>query len=807
MGDNKLIQNLKTLPLYNSAIEKLTIAPNQLDQNEKTFLLTVALILLRKYERDQRLTSFVELAYFIILKYSLVFKDYDPLYDFSVNIGYYPIAQAITDLKQIQFNNISSSLIPNLIDDGFEKDSIIETYAQKHTRNEILKSNSKDICYIAPTSFGKSGIILEHITANWETAKRVAVIVPTKSLLMQTYRAIRSKGFDTKIMIHDEMYNNEDRFIAILTQERALRLLDKQNIFFDCLYIDEAHLLLERDSRSILLSRLIKLNRQRNKDSVIIYLSPLVTNTSNLIMDESQIIFEQRIKLNIKEPEYFEYCKNGEVLKYNRFIDKFMPIGRSGNMFDYIRQNATEKSFCYLYAPRKIEQFAEQLSNVGSTIIESEQLREVVRNLKEYVHDEFYAIEYLQKGIIYLHGKMPDNVKEYLEYKYSQIPDLQFIIANKVILEGINLPISSLFILNGTNLYGKDLTNLIGRVNRLDQVFTQPPRLDLLMPKVHFVNSDEYNRKNGNFENKIRLLRSSVFEDKVKNPILDNFNWDNAAKNNDNDEKCKEIIKNEELFFSDSNDPIQELKRKMIALGMNNIYTITDELCQTILGKIDRIKNHPKRHERHFLERLHYLFIWHCEESIVDDEFARLKNDKAIAYYKMFFNNRKKSLKEKIAREVAYFKRRISEGDSLMYIGESYGEQPYTLTGRNSYHNVYVDLSRKTNRQLVNIAIVKQKVEEDFVSFKLRMFFQLMLDYFILSEDEYYEIIYGTTDRKKIHLVKTGLTINLINRLENDDQLKNIIIDKNGNLVTNHKFDTYLKDADDFYRFELNRIL
>ena len=40
-------------------------------------------------------------------------------------------------------------------------------------------------------------------------------------------------------------------------------------------------------------------------------------------------------------------------------------------------------------------------------------------------------------------------MKEYLEYKYSQIPELQFIIANKVILEGINLPISSLFVLNG----------------------------------------------------------------------------------------------------------------------------------------------------------------------------------------------------------------------------------------------------------------------------------------------------------------------------------------------------------------------
>ena len=75
------------------------------------------------------------------------------------------------------------------------------------------------------------------------------------------------------------------------------------------------------------------------------------------------------------------------------------------------------------------------------------------------------------------------------------------------------------------------------------------------------------------------------------------------------------------------------------------------------------------------------------------------------------------------------------------------------------------------------------------------MFFQLMLDYSILNEDEYYEILYGTTDRKKIYLVKTGLTINLINRLEKDDQLKNITFDRNGNLATNDLFDDYLKEA------------
>ena len=806
MDDNKLIQNLKTLPLYNAAMEKLTVVPTRLDENEKTFLLTVAIILLKKYERDNRLTSFVELAYSIILKYSLSFNDFAPLYDFSVNIGYYPIAQAITDFEQIQIDNIASAIIPTLIDDDYKRESIIETYGQKYTRDQILSSTSKDICYIAPTSFGKSSIILEHIATHWETLKRVAVIVSTKSLLMQSYRAIRRKEFDAKIIIHDEMYNSEERFIAVLTQERALRLLDKHDIFFDCLYIDEAHRLLERDSRSILLSRLIRLNRQRNEETEVIYLSPLVTDTNNLKTDESQEIFEQRIRFNIKEPELYEYCTDGTVQKYNRFIDTFFPIGHSETMFSYILQNATEKSFCYLYAPRKIEQFAEEFSQSITTVQDSPELKEVIKNLKEYVHDEFYAIEYIKKGIIYLHGKMPDNVKEYLEYKYSQIPELQFIIANKVILEGINLPISSLFVLNGTNLYGKDLTNLIGRVNRLNLVFSQPPKLGLLMPQVHFVNSEEYNRRRGNFENKIRLLRSSDFADNVKNPTLENFDIENK-ENKDNADKCKEIIENERVFFAVDEDPIQKLKRQMISLGMNTIYAISDELCQTILKKIDRIKDHPKLHECHFLERLRYLFIRHCDGSIIDDEFARLKNDKAIAYYKMFFKNRKQSLKENIAREVAYFQRRIADGDSLMYIGESYGERAYVTTGRDAYHNVYIDLSRKSSRQLANIAIVKQKIEEDFVSFKLRMFFQLMLDYSILSEDEYYEILYGTTDRKKIYLVKTGLTINLINRLEKDNQLKNITFDRNGNLITNALFDIYLKGADDFYRFELSRFL
>ncbi len=807
MDDVKFIHSLKQLSVYSDIMEKLTVNPQLLSENEKTYILACAILLVRKYEKDKRFTSYVELAYYIILKYSLSFNDFEPLYDFSVNMGFYPIAQALTTDGLIRFDNIEFSLIQTTISATYQKNNIIETLDQHLTRDRILKSQSREISFIAPTSFGKSSIITEHINANRAAAKRVAIIVPTKSLLMQTYRAVRRENLNVKILIHDEMFDGEDRFIAVFTQERALRLLERNDIFFDSLYIDEAHRLLERDSRSILLTRLIKLNYIRNKNAKVVYLSPLITDTNNLRISPDQNIFEQRIPFNIKEPEYFEYRTTGEVYKYNRFLDAFFEVGYCKNMFEYIHEHKTSKSFCYLYSPRKIEQFSAALSKTCPPIDNFSGIEEIIANLKAYVHEDFYAIDYLKKGIMYLHGKMPDNIKEYLEYKFSQIPQIKFLVANKVILEGINLPIDSIFILNGHNLNGKELTNLIGRVNRLNQVFSHTNDLSKLMPKVHFVNSDEYNRANGKLENKIRLLRNSKFPDKVKNPLLEHFSHEEVEKSQSVKATCEAIINDENSFFEASTDPIQILKKKMIALGMNSIYKITDEVCEKIYRKFELLRENPQLHTSHVLDRLRYIFIRHLDNSIIDKEFARLKNDKAIAYYKMFFENRKKSLKENISSEILFFQRRIAENDNLLYIGESYGEIPYPFSERNTYQNVYIDLRSKSKHQLANIAIVKQKIEEDFVNYKLHMFFQLMYDYKILSKEEYQLIIYGTTENKKLQLVKMGLTINLINRLNDDGQLNNIIIDHNNNLSTNDAFEQYKNGVDDFYRFELNKFL
>jgi hypothetical protein len=82
-----------------------------------------------------------------------------------------------------------------------------------------------------------------------------------------------------------------------------------------------------------------------------------------------------------------------------------------------------------------------------------------------------------------------------------------------------------------------------------------------------------------------------------------------------------------------------------------------------------------------------------------------------------------------------------------------------------------------------------------------------MHDYELLTLEEYPLIIYGTTDSRKLQLVKMGLTINIIYRLDDDGQFENISIDDNNNLSVNNAFKRYKQGVDDFYRFELNKYL
>lgn len=804
------LTRVNKITMFKDCIQKLTLG-QELNNEEKTYVLSVAILFIKSFERDKRHTSYLEFAYYIILKYSTSCQDYRPLYDFAINFGFYPIAKVIHEKALIPEMKLADELAGLKLDEYYHN-NYTETLEQHEKRQNLLNHEGQNISYIAPTSYGKSSVIIEHIKNNPQHNK-IAIIVPTKSLLIQTYKLVRASDLNRRIIIHDEMYQGEDRFIGVLTQERALRLLEKHAISFNVLYIDEAHNLFEKDSRSILLSRLLRLNAKKNKNQKVIYLSPLINDSNNLRLDFQEEIVEQKIEYNMKEPELYEYRENRRVFLYNRFVNEFYPAGEiaiNGNepgYITYIKEKKGNKNFIYHKAPRKIEEFSKELFYSLPFKEVNSETEELIKELEELVHKDFYIIELLKKGIIYLHGRMPEIIKEYLEYKFKNNNDLNIVIANKVILEGINLPIDTLFIMHSNGLKEKEVTNLIGRVNRLNEIFSvDTNQLAKLLPSIHFLNS-QYNKKKVKMENLIIKLRSNVFSDDIKNPILVEYDI-NKVEDERVKEKIQTIKDNENILLKESEDEIENLKKVFIRSGLEDMLTLSDYYLEQMAERINLFKDNEKFNELDVIEKVYYFYLFNFNnEHILDYEVYRLKNEKARNFYRGHLSARKtNSLKENIIRTYKHFKKRVQDGTANLYIGLSYGEislstESYDIKNK----EVFVDLATKGDAELINLAIIKLKLEDDFISYKLNRLIIVLYELNLISEREYNEVVYGTNDEKTINLIKTGLSFSLLARLQKDDQLKNISLDENNNLTVNVGFLDYMNSLNGFYRYEMEK--
>lgn len=799
-------------PFFN-VIKKLSLHES-LNEDEKVYVLACAIIFLLRYQEDRRYLSYADFAYYIILHYAIITEDYIPLFDFATNFWFYPITKEILKIRWIEKQSLIDGIISSEIE-LFKNESwdYIETQEQNHASKSLLNDNAHEKSYIAPTSFGKSSLIIDIIKKTEVHRKKIAIIVPTKSLLTQTYKNIVKSGIESKILLHEWMFNEEEYFIAIFTQERALRLMDIKAVHYDILIIDEAHNMLDWDGRALLLSRLIKKNKKINPDHEVVYLSPLVENSDNLRISVDQSITPYNVKFNIKEPVFFEYKETtNEVFLFNRFLWEFYLIDQTSLTWeDYIINTSGKRKFLYKSKPREIEELALSLT-LKLPRVDSVELSDLKDTLTNQVHENFNLVKALDYWVIYLHWKLPDIIKEYVESKYKKIPKIKYLVANNVILEGMNLPIDSLYICSYYKLTPSKLMNLIGRVNRLWDIFNDDLfDFQKLIPSVHFLcNNDDWRHNN-----KLINLRSRIFKDSVKNPVLASFDMDENIK--ERPVERKEKYRNEMTQIQEYENMILQsdirwsdgIKKYIIEQGINSYYSSADLLVSDITSKISLINQNEWRNLS-LLDKIHYIFITNID-NISDDEFGRLKYDEARNYYEAFILvGMKMSLKDRIDNELQHLLEKSQSDTPYLYIWTWFGEvpYPYSTEAYQAYgKEVYVNLAWRTTEYLVNLAIVKLKIEEDFISFTISKFTEFLYKYELITEDEYNKYIYGTENQSQIALTKTWLSISLISRLERDNQLQNLYLDQNNNLCANEEFWSFLNQIDDFYRFEIEKHL
>jgi hypothetical protein len=143
-----------------------------------------------------------------------------------------------------------------------------------------------------------------------------------------------------------------------------------------------------------------------------------------------------------------------------------------------------------------------------------------------------------------------------------------------------------------------------------------------------------------------------------------------------------------------------------------------------------------------------------------NENLIRLKDhNEARKFYSMFVNWRSQGAPYPlmIARFMKYWEKRISDGDAIIYIGSKWGEE---VRG-DSHKRLYVNMTLKSEVQMVNLAISKIKEEQEFVEFNILKYLEILTELGLVDEDFYDQVKYGTSNKEVICMLKNGFSMEL----------------------------------------------
>lgn len=766
---------MKTLTLkrlYNTEFKdlywKFLTSPDSVTAKELEVLLSLGVYFVGLGDE-----SIQKLGYRIFLLYSKNTEDYKPLYELSLNKGFIPIAQFIdNNLKYGEkFGNLQT-VINEAINQDFRQGNQYKTIGQLLLYNNVITTENKSYIVVAPTSYGKTELILSFLDTTSD--ENVCIITPTKSLLAQTKKRILNHIGNRKIITQPEMYSEDDkRIIAVLTQERLLRLLQNNpELKFDILVVDEAHNLLDRfskdSSRSVLLASVIVICHRRNENLSCRYLTPFLRSKESIELKHVSESLEWFTVSEFMKSEvfYFHDITKGTKEILDQFSGSKQKLISLGNLTtssdtDIVVSNAERKNIIYLNSPKKIEQFAKELSK-RQKMTTSEQIKKAVSDLRDFIHEDYSLANSLEKGVVYHHGSVPESVRYYIETLYSELSELNMLVANSTLLEGVNIPATKMFILDPSRgngyLTSSDFKNLIGRICRFGEIFhSDNGSLEYLLPEIHLVKG-KYCRKDFNalnfFKNKnVFIGDQDKIRDEVSNPLLKNH----KQLDSDNINQAEIMLDNfseDKIIIDKQIRGPKTLVGKLCFRNNVRIFNIFD-IEETIDKKLKGLEQAQTL--ENIFNMMNFLFFSHIdEEEGTYNNLKRLREISAQKFYMMLINWRMQGMttKNMITQIVGYWNTLTGYESEYVYVGK-WGD---TTRGSTSHREYWTNISNKTQSEKINLAIVRLKEEYDFIDNEIIKYIEILNMLRLIDEELYLKIKYGTSNKEKIALLNCGIS-------------------------------------------------
>ena len=771
------MENLTIKKLANTKFKSLyfqLLKGDELDNAEIIKLLAIAVLLL-----NHTTLAIRRLGYRIILFYGNASGQYQALYDVALNSGLHPIAAVISSHFS-KDDHRNESFIRNIVDsyvDTFRDQNIVLTEQQDALRTFVQSEYRKSSVVVAPTSYGKSELIIQSVKDN--PNDRVLILVPSKALLAQTkkrliYADIEGLG---KVVTHPEMFSVERKNrVFVLTQERLNRLLNENlDLTFDMVFVDEAHNLLENERRSELLAAMLCILGARNLNTSFKFLTPFLCDELSvrvrfLEMTPTGFKIDEYIK---SERFYIRDFRDGSsdtrLKLYDHFLNDSIVLDRKyASCFELIKGEALSKNIIYGNKKKSIEAFAIELSAV-LPLVNCPLIQIACDELEEIFDRRYKLINCLRKGVMYHHGSIPDNLRLYLENLFSSSKEMKFLVCNSTLLEGVNLPIERLFIFDfkkGTsNLTSSQFKNLVGRVNRFSEVFARGTKdaLKKLESSVYLLGVDGYTGKRANLEEyyKKKVNISKKEKDIVSNVLLQASDIV-EGKNPDLYEDA--VARLENLHPGIVHDRefryVQTTVGKLlIANSVSEIDVFSKE--NTIESKIQQsIKVNGKINTAdRLMLAIVKSFVDHFDENREYSHLLRLKEKAARNFYAMLLDWRLKkySVKQTIRQTLMYWEK-LEERNSndYVFVG-SWGDSIYG----DSKQEHWIRISEKDDADRINLAIVRLKDENDFFDNQIFRFVEVLNGIDALDPVFYKSIKYGTADETKVKFIRDGYSYGL----------------------------------------------
>lgn len=368
--------------------------------------------------------------------------------------------------NRFEYKNTNQKKIPNFI---------IES--QNNTKKIIENSTKKWINIAAPTSYGKSHMIIEIILSK----KKSIVISPTIALCNEYFLKISKEIKKMNLQKQVSMtFVGDKADIYILTPEKAISLFKTSKVFFDFAVLDEFY-----DAYSSW-QRFPKFKESLKE--ILIHSEKIVTISPSKVRfpfdgyDDTPMNIEIEKTATTREITSLIYFNKKEKTSVFKTFEKFTDYKNSGYLVDEIdgrvKTGDIIESFCdrdsrILVLSSKKGMVEEALQIKGLSIKEN---KPIVSYLKKYLEENSPNIELLQmidNGVAYHNGGMDKFVRILIETAFKN-GEINILFANGTLTKGVNLNPDYLIVESfskpqdvSSDMHKIEWKNAIGRTGRI----------------------------------------------------------------------------------------------------------------------------------------------------------------------------------------------------------------------------------------------------------------------------------------------------------------------------------------------------